>query len=323
MAIPAGITLIVGGGYHGKSTLLRSLQDAVYPHIPGDGREVIATVDSAVKIRAEDCRSVRDVDISPFMDNLPLIKDTTSFSTLSASGSTSQAVNIIESLECESKLLLMDEDTCATNFMIRDSRMQALVHTDKEPITPFIDRIEEIYFKFGVSVTIVMGGSGDYFEFAHHVISMEWFKPRLVTDQAKEIAKTKPTGRQKEIKSPFSEISDRKIKPEYLSFSRGRRDSVIQAKGVNTLAMGEYEVDTLCIEQFAETGQLEMCGWILRKFKMVLQENSISNVEGLKKIYKEINEAGIDSLTDFDNGLLALPRIQETIAVLNRLRLHG
>ena len=164
---------------------------------PVTGREKIATLSSAVKIRAEDCRSAWEVDISPFMNDLPMVKDTSSFSTLSASGSTSQAVNIIESIECESKLLLMDEDTCATNFMIRDSRMQALVHSDKEPITPFIDRVEEINNNFGISVIIVMGGSGDYFESAHQVISMEWYKPQLVTNKAKEIAASKPTGRQK------------------------------------------------------------------------------------------------------------------------------
>ncbi|MGV7221661.1 MAG: P-loop domain-containing protein [Nitrospinales bacterium] len=323
MAIPSGISLIVGGGYHGKSTLLRSIQDAVYPHIPGDGREKIATLNSAVKIRAEDCRSACEVDISPFMNDLPMIKDTSSFSTLSASGSTSQAVNIIESIECESKLLLMDEDTCATNFMIRDSRMQALVHSYKEPITPLIDRVEEIYNHFGISLIIVMGGSGDYFESAHQVISMEWFKPQLVTNKAKEIALEKPTGRKKENISPFSKIIERRTNPKHLLFKRGRKDNVIHARGFNSLSIGEYEVDTLHIEQFAESEQLEMCGWILKRLKKLLDGNSKSNIQNLKEILKEINEKGIDSLSEYENGLLTLPRIQEVSAVLNRIRFQG
>jgi predicted ABC-class ATPase len=323
MAIPAGITLIVGGGYHGKSTLLRSIQDAIYPHIPGDGREKIATLSSAVKIRAEDCRSAWEVDISPFMNDLPMVKDTSTFSTLSASGSTSQAVNIIESIESESKLLLMDEDTCATNFMIRDSRMQALVHSDKEPITPFIDRVEEIYNNFGISIIIVMGGSGDYFESAHQVISMEWYKPQLVTNKAKEIAASKPTGRQKENASPFSEIRGRRIQHQHLNFKRGRKDPVIQARGINSLAIGESEIDTLCIEQFAESEQLEMCGWIIRRLKKLLEDDSKTNIQVLKEIFIEIENEGIDSITEYENGLLTLPRIQEVSAVLNRIRLQG
>lgn len=320
MAIPAGITLIVGGGFHGKSTLLRAIQSAVYPHVPGDGRETIATLASAVKIRAEDGRAVRDVDISPFMDDLPLVKSTSSFSTLSASGSTSQAVNIIESLECETKLLLMDEDTCATNFMIRDSRMQALVRADKEPITALIDRVEEILEKFQASVIMVMGGSGDYFEPAHQVITMERFQPRLVTKQAKQIAEAHPTGRKKEIKSPFPEIRSRRIDPGVLDFRRGRRETVIQARGVETISLGRSEVDTHYVEQLAETGQLETCGWILKRLKTLLEEDAFSSLDGLKEVYRQIEEKGIDSLTDYDTGLLSLPRIQEAMAVLNRLR---
>jgi predicted ABC-class ATPase len=320
MAIPAGITLIVGGGYHGKSTLLRSIQNAIYPHIPGDGREKIATLNSAVKIRAEDCRSAWDVDISPFMNDLPMVRNTSSFSTLSASGSTSQAVNIIEAIECESKLLLMDEDTCATNFMIRDSRMQSLIHSDKEPITPLIDRIEEIYNNFGISIIIVMGGSGDYFEPAQQVISMDWYRPQLVTNMAKEIAASKPTGRQKENTTPFSIIKNRIIQHQHLNFKRGRRDPVIRARGIHSLDMGEYEIDTHCIEQFAESEQLDMCGWILRRLKTLLQENSKSNIQALKEIFIEIDNEGIDSLTEYETGLLTLPRIQEVSAVLNRIR---
>ncbi|MGI6114305.1 MAG: ABC-ATPase domain-containing protein, partial [Mahellales bacterium] len=196
MGIPKGVTLIVGGGYHGKSTLLRAIERGVYNHIPGDGREYIATVPSGVKVRAEDGRRIEQVDISPFISNLPNNEDTSKFSTDNASGSTSQAANIMEALEVESKLLLLDEDTSATNFMIRDARMQKLVRDDKEPITPFIDRIRQIYEKLGVSTILVLGGSGDYFDVADRVIMMDNYVPRDVTLLAKEITQQIPVLRQ-------------------------------------------------------------------------------------------------------------------------------
>ena len=136
MGIPKGITLIVGGGYHGKSTLLKALELGVYDHIAGDGREYVITDRTAVKIRAEDGRSIRNTDISMFINNLPNGKDTVHFTTEDASGSTSQAAGVVEAMEAGTSLLLMDEDTSATNFMIRDELMQRVIHRDMEPITP-------------------------------------------------------------------------------------------------------------------------------------------------------------------------------------------
>ncbi|RMF88426.1 MAG: ATPase, partial [Nitrospirae bacterium] len=173
LAIPQGVTLIVGGGFHGKSTLLRALERGVHPHVPGDGRERIATLASAVKVRAEDGRAVGAVDIRPFIDNLPLGRDCRRFTTDNASGSTSQAAAIVEALGVGCRLLLLDEDTSATNFMIRDARMQQLVARSQEPITPFLHRVRELHERLGVSTILVMGGSGDYFEVADTVIQME------------------------------------------------------------------------------------------------------------------------------------------------------
>ena len=156
MAIPKGVTLITGGGYHGKSTLLKALETGIYNHIPGDGRELCVTAMQTAKIRAYDGRSVSKTDISPFIKNLPFQKATTSFSTQNASGSTSQAANIIEALEAGTEVLLMDEDTCATNFMIRDVKMQKLVNKADEPITAFIDKVKQLYLglcKRSASVT--------------------------------------------------------------------------------------------------------------------------------------------------------------------------
>jgi len=187
MGIRKGITLICGGGFHGKSTLLEALQVGIYNHIPGDGREFVAVDPNAVKIRAEDGRSVHLVDISPFINNLPFEKDTTRFNSEDASGSTSQAANIMEALEIGATTLLVDEDTCATNFMIRDRRMQQLVGKSREPITAFIYKVKPLLTQHNVSTIMVVGGSGDFFEVADTVILMDKYRPYDVTQEAKQI----------------------------------------------------------------------------------------------------------------------------------------
>ena len=192
IGIPEGVTLIVGGGYHGKSTLLDALARGVYPHIPGDGRDYAVTRAGAMKIRAEDGRRVERVDISPFITHLPFGKETRSFSTERASGSTSQAANIIEALEAGASVLLIDEDTSATNFMVRDSRMQRLVPKEMEPITPLVDQVRNLYREHRVSTIIVMGGNSDYFEVADTIIAMHEYAPRVVTEEARSRAVPMP-----------------------------------------------------------------------------------------------------------------------------------
>jgi predicted ABC-class ATPase len=188
MGIRKGITLIVGGGYHGKSTLLQALEVSVYPHIAGDGREYIATDPSAFKLRAEDGRSVKKTDISMFIRNLPNGRDTRAFYTEDASGSTSQAANVIEAIESGTTLFLIDEDTSATNFMVRDELMQRVVHRDKEPITPFIERVRDLYEKKGISSIIVAGSSGAFFHVSDWIIQMDTYVPHDVTELAKKEA---------------------------------------------------------------------------------------------------------------------------------------
>ena len=319
MPIPLGITLIVGGGFHGKSTLLKAIQDAVYPHVAGDGREGIATQPTAVKIRAEDGRSVQPINISGFMDNLPLIASTKNFSTVSASGSTSQAVNILEAIEAGSSLLLMDEDTCATNFMIRDARMQALITS--EPITPLVDRIEELHKDLGVSTLLVMGGSGDYFDSADNVIAMDSFQPKLVTAKAKQIVQENPGSRKNETNGPLPEVPMRTRDLSTLDFSRGKKPCVIQTQKLISLILGRTEIDVRYIEHLVEPGQLELCGWILKQLKgMRDTDANVSNSDAIKNILKTIEKGELESVAPFNNGLLALPRLQDVMATLNRLR---
>ncbi|MBP3543250.1 MAG: ABC-ATPase domain-containing protein [Lachnospiraceae bacterium] len=192
MAVPQGITLIVGGGYHGKSTLLEAIQAGVYNHIAGDGRELVITDDTAVKQRAEDGRSVRNVDISLFINDLPNKKNTNCFTTEDASGSTSQAAGVVESMEAGARLLLVDEDTSATNFMVRDEFMKEVISREKEPITPFIERVREMYEKAGISTIMVAGSSGDFFHVADRVLLMDSYHAVDITERVKELCGQRP-----------------------------------------------------------------------------------------------------------------------------------
>lgn len=319
MGIPAGISLIVGGGYHGKSTLLRAIELGVYNHLPGDGREYVVTNPSAVKIRAEDGRSIAGVDISPFINHLPQGRSTTQFSTTNASGSTSQAANIIEALEAGAKLLLIDEDTSATNFTIRDRRMQALIAKEKEPITPFIDKVRQLDTEYQVSTILVMGGSGDYFDVADRVIAMENYLPQDVTNRAKAIAQQYVTQRNLEGGASFGKINRRVPLAESIDASRGKREVKLTAKGVDRIIFGTEEIDLSAVAQIVDTGQLKAISLAIVYAKTYL-ERQLTLQEALTEVSQDIATAGLDTITKFPQGDFTLFRSIELAAAINRLR---
>ncbi len=320
LGIPQGITLIVGGGYHGKSTLLKAIELGIYNHIPGDGREFVISDASAVKIRAEDGRSIVGVDISPFINQLPQQRSTHSFTTTNASGSTSQAANIIEALEAETNVLLVDEDTAATNFMIRDRRMQQLIAKNKEPITPFIDKIKQLYTDYKVSTILVMGGSGDYFDVADQVIAMDNFQPYNVTEKAKKIAQEKPNERIIEGGNQFGKITPRIPISNSIDPSRGKRDVKVKVRDVDQVVFGTEDIDLTAIEQLIEPGQLRAisAAIIYAKQHYMNQNNGLPNI--LDKVMEDIDNEGLDILSRFPQGDFVLFRRFELAAAINRLR---
>ncbi len=325
MGIPAGITLIVGGGYHGKSTLLKALERGVYPHIPGDGREYAVTSAGAVKIRAEDGRRVERVDIDPFITNLPGGLDTRAFTTDNASGSTSQAANIIEALEMASDLLLLDEDTSATNFMVRDMRMQALVHKDFEPITPFIDRVREMYDRFGVSTVLVMGGCGDYFEAADRVIMMRDYEPRDVTGEARDIASRYSTGRRDETGPCLDWRLARTPLPAGFDASKGKKKVKIDARGLDLIGYGTDQIDLRGVEQIVDISQTRAVGTAVHLAAARFLDGRRPLREALSKLEEYLDKNGLDMLDPFHRGeqhpgSFARPRVHEIAAAINRLR---
>ncbi|MBO8173366.1 MAG: ABC-ATPase domain-containing protein [Bacillaceae bacterium] len=323
MGIPKGVTLIVGGGYHGKSTLLKGIERGVYNHIPGDGREYVITDNSAVKVRAEDGRRVEKVNISPFISNLPFGQDTVQFSTDDASGSTSQSANIMEALEMDSRLLLIDEDTSATNFMIRDARMQELVTKGKEPITPFIDKVNQLYHDFGVSTILVIGGSGDYFDVADTVIMMDEYRPYEVTAKAKQIAGSIENRRKKEGGGAFGEVTPRVVEPRSFDASRGKKEKV-DAKGLHMIIYGRTDIDLTFVEQLVDPSQTRAIATMMKYLSRNILDGKKTLQEAIEELYERIeSRQDLDLISPFYGqhpGDLALPRRQELAAAVNRMR---
>ncbi len=320
MGIPFGVTLIVGGGYHGKSTLLRAIESGIYNHPPGDGREYVVTHSDAVKVRAEDGRAVSGADISPFINNLPLKQSTDVFYTQNASGSTSQAANIVEALEVGASLLLLDEDTAATNFMIRDHRMQKLIAKSQEPITPFIDKVRQLYMAYGVSTILVIGGSGDYFEVADQVIAMENFLPKDVSAEARAIAEKYPSKRAKEGGEAFGQITARAVLPKSLNPKSRTREVYLKVPDIKTLVFGNETVDLSALEQVAEKSQVRAIAHALLYAKNHYMDGDATLSDIAAALMWDISKQGLDVLTGIPYGDVAIFRRFEWAAALNRLR---
>ncbi len=320
MGIRRGVTLIVGGGYHGKSTLLSALARGVVDHVAGDGRELVVTAADAAKVRAESGRSVAGVDLRPFLGPPPGGRDTADFSTQNASGSTSQAASILEALEMGSRVLLMDEDTCAMNFMVRDARMQRLVPPELEPIVPFVDKVRPLFTGRGVSTVLVMGGSGDYLDVADCVIRMDGYLPQEVTARAREVAAEIPTGRTVTGGERFGEVTPRCPDPAAFHAGKGRKEVRVDLRGERTLLFGVDAIDLSAVEQIEEPAQVRAIGWAIH----LLVQNHLGTGTSVRKAVEatmgEIHRRGLDVLTPFPAGNLALPRPFELAAAINRLR---
>ncbi|MCP5043012.1 MAG: ABC-ATPase domain-containing protein, partial [bacterium] len=328
MGIPKGVTLIVGGGYHGKSTLLKALERGVYPHVPGDGREYVVADPALVKVRAEDGRRIARIDIHPFIGTLPGNGETRAFSTDDASGSTSQAASIAEAVEAGTSGLLLDEDTCATNFMVRDARMQALVHRDFEPITPFVDRVAELYTALGVSTVLVMGGCGDYFEAADQVIMLRDYVPHDATSDAKKIAQANPGQRQREVRDVLTAPKPRVPIAESFDASRGKRAVKIDARSVDELGYGRQDVDLRAVAQLVDTSQTRAVGFAIHLASQEMMRGRATLFQVLDELESLFDREGLDALDPYGRseehpGNFARPRRYEIAAAINRLRTLG
>ena len=319
MGIKKGITLIVGGGYHGKSTLLKALELGVYDHIAGDGREYVITDASALKLRAEDGRSIQKPDISMFINDLPNGKDTVGFCTEDASGSTSQAANVVEGIEAGTKLLLIDEDTSATNFMIRDELMQRVIHREMEPITPFIERIRELYEEYDISTVIVAGSSGAYFHIADSIIQMDRYVPKDITVLAKKEAENFPqiSVPEQPAKKP---AYDRVPRPD--KAFRGNDRIKMKTMGKESVMINRDTIDLRYLEQITDSEQVAALGYCVRYAQKHLidgKKNLIQIVDELEEVMQNKSLAELCESTS-SVSCMAVPRRQEIFACFDRYR---
>lgn len=360
MAVEPGVTVIVGGGYHGKSTLLSALQQGVYAHVPGDGRELVATVPDAVKVRAADGRAVTGVDVSPFITHLPGGADTTRFTTENASGSTSQAAALVEAVELGAPLLLLDEDTSATNLLIRDARMRSLVHADKEPITPLVDRVASLAHDRGVSTIMVMGGSGDYLDVADRVLMLDTYRCLDVTARARDVAAEMPraredlpwprrsragaagaagdvagTGAAAAGASPVgSGVASTPLDENGASGAPRRRIPVrtrsggdrpkTKSSGVDTIILDKQTLSLADVEQVVDPGQAEAIAWAVRGLVEQIADGRTPLPELLDRLERSFASEGLDACVKLGArplpAFLVRPRRVDIGAALNRYR---
>ncbi|MEZ9398989.1 P-loop domain-containing protein [Vibrio splendidus] len=314
LGIPKGITLIVGGGFHGKSTLLNAVERSIYNHIPGDGREGIVTATDTMKIRAEDGRCVHNLNLSNYINHLPMQKDTSNFSTQDASGSTSQAAWLQESIEAGVQTLLIDEDTSATNFMIRDERMQALVSKGAEPITPLVDRIGQLREEMDISTIVVMGGSGDYLDVADTVIQMHDYQAVDVTEKAQEVIAQHPTQRTNECETALETFVPRSLNRAALMNILTDGKFRVNAKGKESLRFGKEFADLSALEQLESTSEVNAIGWVWFQFA---QTPGWSN-NPAKEFSAILSDEWHVNMPNY--GDLAKPRVLDVMAALNRMR---
>ena len=333
MGIRKGITLIVGGGYHGKSTILTALELGVYYHIAGDGREYVIADETAVKLRSEDGRFIKNVDISMFINDLPSKTDTHDFSTKDASGSTSQAAGIVESIEAGSHLFLLDEDTSATNFMVRDAFMQKVVSPDKEPITPFLSRARDLYENLGISTILVAGSSGAFFHIADTVIQMDCYEPVDITDQAKALCEEFPIMEEKA--KPFVIPQSHRIMEKDRDGATKRRDYrsgavrknapeqlKLKRLGADSFAIGKQTVDLRYQEQLIDGEQTAALGLLLKYAVEHLVDGKRTITEIVELLQKKLDEEGMQAVAERGeiSGGYVVPRKQEIYACFNRYR---
>lgn len=333
MGVPKGITLIVGGGYHGKSTLLNALELGVYNHIAGDGREYVIADETAQKLRSEDGRFIKNVDISMFINDLPNGRDTKDFSTADASGSTSQAAGIVEAIEAGSRLLLLDEDTSATNFMVRDAFMQKVVSPDKEPITPFLSRAGDLYEKAGISTILVAGSSGAFFHIADTVIQMDQYEPVDITEKAKNLCGQFPI--MQETAKPFVLPDSHRVMEkdrngavkcrDYRSgeVKKGEPERLkVKTLGVDGFMLGKQNVDLRYIEQLIDSEQTAALGLLLKYTVEHLVDGKRTISETAQWLEQKLEQEGMVFTAEHGviSGGYAIPRIQEIYSCLNRYR---
>lgn len=320
LGIPRGVTLVTGGAFAGKSTLLAAVARGVYPHVPGDGRELVATVPDAVALRAEPGRRIERVDVSALVRTMPGRFDTTALSTDRAGGTLSVAASLVEALEVGTGLLLFDEDDLPAAFLTRDARMQALVPAPRDPLVRLVDVVRPLWEDLGISSVVATAGLGDFLDVADTVLVMEGFQPQAATAAARHAA-TWPARRAPE-RPAMAAPAPRCPLPRGFNGLRGRR-VVSELRGRGTLSLGRESVDLTGLSQCVDPAQARAAGdAILYALDKGYVDGAASVAEILARLFADLDAGGLAILAagGREPGSHALPRPYEVAAVLNRLR---
>ncbi|MCR5420714.1 MAG: ABC-ATPase domain-containing protein [Lachnospiraceae bacterium] len=319
LGIKEGITLIVGGGYHGKSTLLKALERGVYDHIPGDGREYVITEDSAMKLRAEDGRSIIQTDISAFICDLPNGKNTMNFNTEDASGSTSQAASTVEAILSGAHTLLIDEDTSATNFLVRDALMHKVISAAEEPIIPFITRMQQLYTERRISTILVAGSCGTFFNVSDNILQMKNYNPINITFKAKETA----LNFHNDITAPneLPNFYDNRI-PIHNNLVADSKKVKIRGQGTNSVSINHECVELRFVEQLTDNEQTNLLGALLRILEEKYFNGKNNLMTCLNSVYNDLEKKGfiVANYSGMIPGNYAMIRFQELYAMICRYR---
>lgn len=322
MGIPKGITVITGGAFHGKSTLLQALTRAVYPHVPGDGREGIVVDATALRVGVEDGRSVRGTDLSMFVRDLPGGISTKDFNTLSASGSTSEAANLLEAMEAGARTFFIDEDSSAVNFLIRDVRVRKLLGDEREPLIPLTDRIRELA-SADMNFVLVAGACGDYLDIADNIIVManyraECAKSTVSSWKAEGLIGSTVNAR------PFAAYMQplqKSVRPA----SAVERQVKVKLAGDTLLQIGFLVADTSRLVTLVDKQQRLGAGFML----LNMLQNAASNADGdtpadsiagaAQKLCDTICNVGFRNLPQGMSREMSLPRAVDIACVAFRL----
>lgn len=321
LGIPRGVTVILGGNFSGKSTLLRAVAAGVYNHVPGDGREYCVTVGDAVKVLTDAGRRIEGVDLTPFIASLPTGEDLTRYRTNSAPETLSQAAGVMEALEAGSSLLLLDEDSTALPLLLRDQLVPRLIATGGDPVSPLVDVVRALYEEHGVSTVLATSVSGEYIDVADTVIVMDNFRPRVVTATAKAaVANLGPRAASR--KGLFGRIPRRVPLPDSLSGLRGRKLRP-ELQGTRTIALGREILQLERIEQLVEATQAKTAGdAVVFAAEQGYFDGTRTLHEIVALIDEEVARRGLEVLSPYPGhpGDYALPRRHEIAAAFNRLR---
>lgn len=340
MGIPRGVTVITGGAFHGKSTLLQALTRSVFPHVPGDGREGIVVDETALRVGVEDGRSVRATDLSIFVRDLPGGVSTKDFTTLSASGSTSEAANLLEAIEAGSRTFFIDEDSSAVNFLIRDIRVRKLLGDDREPLIPLTDRICEIA-QAGYSFILVAGACGDYLDLADNIVVMANYKAECAKSTAAKFAKSvgelvEPAEANATCESTSAGSVDLPAPRAFADYMQPLQKSVrpasaverqvkVKLSGDSLLQIGFLVSDTSRLNTLVDKSQRLGAGFLL----LNLLQNAASNADSMAgdsvseaagKLCENIRNVGFRNLPQGLSREMSLPREVDIACTAFRLR---